>query len=202
MAIKRDVVYKDDIVHNERDVDRPNEIDHDDNEESSVVESVDDIFADADRIMFEQSKSLSFTPKQPKKRRRPILKLLICMLLVIVLILTGSVFAIVKFAKEEYQSFKETFLIQVGEFQEQLNELDDSQLSVDEYYLKRALLLFTADEIGLILQDAEQIDGFPMVLLKLDESNLDLIPVEKREAYQALMEEYYAAIADRVETEE
>lgn len=189
--IKKDVVYGDETAISD---DIHNQLNQNQEQEAETVDSIDDIFANADRIMCEQNQSLNFTPKRPKKRKHSVLKTVLGGILILVLLLVGSVFAVIQFAKQEYPRLKETFLIHVEEFQEQLHDIDDSQLNVDEYYLKRALLLFTVEEIDLMIQNVEEIDEFPAIILRLDKDSLELIPPEKREAYQRLMEEYHEAL--------
>jgi hypothetical protein len=103
--------------------------------------------------------------------------------------------------KRMIQEAKDIISIQFENSREELMSMDDSELTVDEYYQKQLLLLLTPETIQ------EGIDNVPVTeiiaaVLKGKNIDLDLVPEDKKEEYERIMEEYEKAKAEELEQKE
>jgi len=177
-VIKRDVVYI------------PAE--QEQTQESSI--SIDDIFAEADAEMKRQRDALSASPPVKKRRRYSIRNMLLTMAALSVIVIGCIIFVTISEINKLYPQMKDSLLYQVQSMQQQLLSIDDTTLTESEYYQKQLLLLFSADEIEAAIEDIEDVENFAKLFGNGEALPQDIIPKEKIEEYQALIDAYQNAI--------
>jgi hypothetical protein len=155
--------------------------------------SVDDIFAAADKKIDQQNRSMLATTKTKNKRRHAILRFVLSSVIILIIII-GAIVGIVSYKlKQAYPSMKSNLLSQIESIQTELRETDDSTLTVDQYYQKRLLLLFSVDEIDAAINNLWDMNNFINVLENPDVDDDSFIPQNKLQEYEQLVEEYHKA---------
>ena len=173
----------------------------------TLDEDVDAIFSQADAsIEAKKDKSLYKKPKQKdkkaKKKKKSFKRGLAEFFAIsaVVTLLFGGIFAFAivearKMVQEQFPEIKASFLAGIENVQKEVLSWEDSKLSVDEYYQKQLLLLFTVDEIDGMIDDVTDLQNFSAILTQDGFKFFD-IPEEKVDEYNRLMEEYEKAKAE------
>ena len=173
----------------------------------TLHEDVDAIFSQADAsIEAKKDKSLYKKPKQKdkkaKKKKKSFKRGLAEFFAIsaVVTLLFGGIFAFAivearKMVQEQLPEIKASFLAGIENVQKEVLSWEDSKLSVDEYYQKQLLLLFTVDEIDGMIDDVTDLQNFSAILTQ-DGFKFFEIPEEKVDEYNRLMEEYEKAKAE------
>ena len=162
-------------------------------ESTTDVDEIDAIFAIADQQIADHKNKTSRQKEKKKKKKHPILRCILVFVLTIVLVVVLSIYAVVDSVKKTYPVIKQELLQQISTMQEDLMKVDDSTLSVDEYYQKKILLLFSADEIEAALEGAEDLKNLQKILDAVSDVDLTLLPEEKVKEYEKLIAEYELA---------
>jgi hypothetical protein len=158
------------------------------------VNPIDDIFLSADKAM-EEKQNEAVMQFRKKHRKHPILRSLI-ILLIIVGMVVGIIISVgVYSTKTIFPEIKQSFISEWALQQEELLKMDDSTLTIEEYYQKQIFLLITPEELEYIIDSVVDIKNLENLLDKdMDQS---LIPPEKIEEYHRLLAEYEQAMADQ-----
>ena len=191
--IKKDIAYSNSYIEPKREKFQENC-----NENHHM--SVDDIFADADRMIYEQNQSLLNQNPKKKKRKRPLLRLLLTMCFVLLLIVGVFVGAGIYSIKTVYPQVKAEFITQMESIQNQLTSMDDSLLTTDQYYQKQILMLFSMEDIEGVINNIEDIQNFAVLFDDDTTNDLSFVPQEKIEEYQQIIEEYQQAKQEEAAT--
>ena len=211
--IKKDIVYREDDTQSTKIDSEP--IPKSESEESSetaVKTNVDKIFDAADSSMeATRGKKLQHrqTETKRKKKKKPFRKFLLEFFIVgsiLTILFCGLLaFSIIEFqdrVNAQFPEMKSSFLANVEKIQKELLEWDDEDLSVDDYYQKKLLLLFTIEEIDEMIGEPQDIQNFATKIFTEDGFKFFDIPEDKLEAYNQLVEEYQEAKRnEKLETE-
>lgn len=177
--IKKDVI-------NETSIEEQKSIEQKDN--------VDDIFAEADRVIAAQNKKTTLAFKEKPKKPHRVRKFIISFLLITIAAIVILGLFVVDSMKAYFPTMKMNFLTQMTDVQAQLKDLDDSELTIEQYYQKRILLLFTAEDIDNAIDSLTDIDSFTKLLELNEKHDMSLLPPDKVEEYNKLIEEYEQAM--------
>lgn len=208
--IKKDIVFRTDDTQSTQAKDkekssiRQPKIVENTPELETTNESIDDIFSQADKSI-EAKKAKTLHKKKPKqekkvkKKKKGLKRGLIeffAISAVITLLFCGVfAFAVVetrKMVQEQFPEIKASFLAGIEDVQKEVASWEDGKLSVDEYYQKQLLLLFTIEEIDGMVDDVTDLQNFS-ALLTQDGFKFFDIPEEKVAEYNRLVEEYKKA---------
>lgn len=166
------------------------------------VDSVDSIFANADRLIDEHKQKMKTYTKKKTHKRHPILKTILQIIFWIAVVVGAIIWLMIESFKTAYPQIKDSILNEIDEIQAELSQVDDSELSIDEYYQKQMLLLITSDDVDAMLSDFEDIEQIIAIIQNNGEINVELLPEDKREKYQQLVEEYEKAKANAQNSED
>ena len=142
--------------------------------------TIDDIFANADSMMAEQKhlSSMNFKDKKKSKKHR-FLKFLISSLIIFLMLVGILVALCIHSVRTMYPQIKANVLEQISLVREELMSFDDSELTVDQYYQKQLLLLFTGEDFESAIEEFEDIDGLLELLMSGGKLDLSLVSEEK-----------------------
>lgn len=159
--------------------------------EQSSTNSIDEIFENADNQMEVRYAQLKKTKKKHKRRHGIFLRIVLPLILILISIVGILTYVSIQQLQESVPVIRESLIQSVLSARKQLESTDDAQLSVDEYYQKRLLLVLSEEEITSILSNVDIDDAQNMI----QEGRLseELIPKEKLEEYKALLKEYEKA---------
>ena len=165
-----------------------------DEREKVSTNSVDDIFANADSMMEEQKRLSSMNLKNKKKNKKHRFLRFLISSLIIFLMLVGILVALcIHSVRTMYPQIKANVLEQISLVREELMSFDDSELTVDQYYQKQLLLLFTGEDFEAAIEEFEDIDGLLELLMSGGTLDLSIVSEEKVDEYKKLIEEYEKA---------
>jgi hypothetical protein len=179
--IKKDIVYSSPTTYK-------NLKDEKQNEERSI----DDIFMAADKAMAAQNNDIVF--KSKKKKKHPLLRVVLVTLFGLIVFVVGLCFFILHSIKSTYPSVKANFLTQIECARDQLIAIDDTDLTIDQYYQKKILLLFSPEDFENAINNMEDLHNISKIFKVNEDCDLTLVPKDKVDEYQKLMEEYKQAI--------
>jgi hypothetical protein len=157
--------------------------------------AVDDIFKEADQTMATtKAKKIKSGPRLGKNKTNPLIKSLkeifIVMIVFVVAICGFGVYALFKVVPDTKAQL-------VGQIQAARNELllmDESDLTIDEYYQRKILLLITDDDVAAAVDETISLETIFKIASGKMELGIDIIPEEKRDEYEKIMEEYQQAL--------
>lgn len=167
----------------------------------SPSSEVDAIFAMADKKMIDQKSKLLKQKDKKKRKKHPILRFVITSILILVVCFGLFIYSFVGHVKESYPAMKQDFLQQVELLQSNLKKVDDSTLTLEEYYQKKMWLLFTTDEIEDAIENVEDLRNLQKLFDMNGSVDLTLFPEEKMEEYEKLLKEYELAASATGNTE-
>lgn len=182
--IKKDIVYP---LNQKQSNDRP-EI------KSESLCGVDGIFAQADLTIAEQNKTRNIQPTQKKKKKHRLLKTILSIILVFVITCGITVYCVVKGIEKTYPAMRETFLSQIYEMYDELENVDDSTLTTKQYYQKQILMLLSPEDIENAIISFEDFETLLQIAAGEGDMEVDLLPDEKKEEYYRILEEYQQAM--------
>lgn len=174
--MKKDIVYQNESVE----------------KDEGPKMSVDEIFANADAQMVSMDNASSVF-KKTKKKMGIIKKTIITTLILAVICIIVFVVFLIKSVDSVLPNAKEMVLSQITETRNELLEMDDSELSVDEYYQKQIFLLLDMDLVEEKVNSLTSLQTLTGMISGNGFASLDLIPEEKEDEYQKLLKEYEEA---------
>ena len=182
--IKKDVVFefKSDVVYNDNE-----------NKSSESLSEIDAIFESADAKMSAQNSPFVAKPKRRKRRR--LLKFALGFFVILVLIIFAACKIFSYYMETAFPEIKDSVLESVELQIEALNEIDNNTLTVEQYYQKQLLLLFTADDLEKALNGISDLNGLEE-LLEFSDGVIDaenIISDDKIDEYNKILEEYEKA---------
>ena len=154
--------------------------------------SVDDIFAAADAKM--QSQTIGPRLPQTQRRENSLLKALKGFLVFAAVTMIAICGLITYAMTNMFPTIRDNLVSQFQAARDELMALDDSTLTTEEYYQKQLLLLITEDDITSAVQDMMTIEGIVEIFTNDGTVMIDVIPEDKRDEYNRLMEEYQQAM--------
>ena len=154
---------------------------------------IDAIFESADTKMSEQNKP--FVTKTKKRKPMRLLRIIITFFVVLILIIFATYKIFSYYMETAFPEIKESFLSSVEIQLEGLKEIDDSTLTVEQYYQKELLLLITVEDLENVINEFSDITKFKNILEdnKGELDSFDLIPEDKVDRYNEIIEEYERA---------
>jgi hypothetical protein len=159
--------------------------------------AVDDIFKEADQTMATtKAKKIKSGPRLGKNKTNPLIKSLKEIFIVMIVFVVAScgfgVYALFKVVPDTKAQL-------VGQIQAARNELllmDESDLTIDEYYQRKILLLITDDDVAAAVDETISLETIFKIASGKMELGIDIVPEEKRAEYEKIMEEYQQALED------
>jgi hypothetical protein len=157
---------------------------------ATTEDSVDSIFREADLVMDKQSGGRRLRACSEKRRCNPFSGGLTSFLI----ILAGVIFVLCSlgnyFINEMYPSMVDSVVTQFHDAREHLVSIDDEDLTLEEYYQKQILLLVTDEDVVNAFDDALTLETFVAILIGGEDVVLDLVPADKIDEYNEIIEEY------------
>ena len=175
--IKKDIVYLDKNI---------------DPKKEASDQEIDNIFSNADMEMENLEKKYLV-----KKKDRNILKSLKRTLIIVgIAIVVGFIIlgiSLVYAVKSQLPKIKSSIVEQVAEARNELIKKEDEELTLEEYYQKQVFLLITPEDMASVLDEFTSKDMLKTLFTSEGTIDIDLIPEDKRDEYNKLMEEYEKA---------
>ena len=202
--IKKDIVYREDDTQSKKiDSEQTQEVNSKESSDETIKTSVDKIFEAADSSMqakrgkkFQKADVLSKKSRKKRPFRKLLLEFFIVGGILLVLFCGLLAYSIIEFqdrVNEQFPEIKSSFLANIEKIQEELLEWDDENLSVDDYYQKKLLLLFTIEEIDDMIGEPQDIQNFATKIFTEEGFKFFDIPEDKVDEYNKLVEEYQEA---------
>ena len=165
-------------------------------DEETISHAVDEIFAAADLEIDRQNKASAIEFKEKKKHKHPILRLVLPLILIAVVLLGVFVYMAVGVFNTMYSEMRSNLLSQFQVMQDELLALDDSTLTVDQYYQKQIMLLFSTEDLEKAMDSIGSIAALKQLIESGGSIDVNVLPKDKIDEYNRLIAEYERALQE------